>query len=72
MSNDPLSQEISSGDRTRRQDTTLGGADAQTSPQTASKMSHDLPLSEVNTSGCGEDSMEYHDDFDGFCTTYSA
>ncbi|GJR53858.1 hypothetical protein Tco_1404379 [Tanacetum coccineum] len=43
-----------------------GGADAQTRPETASKMSHDPPLSEVNTSGCGEDSMEYHDDLMDF------
>ncbi|GKA44223.1 hypothetical protein Tco_0736947 [Tanacetum coccineum] len=66
MSNDPLSQEIGSGDRPRRQDTTLGGADAQTRPETASKMSRDPPLSEVNTSGRGEDSMEYHDDLIDF------
>ncbi|GJW52039.1 hypothetical protein Tco_0093390 [Tanacetum coccineum] len=39
-----------------------GGADAQTRPETASKMSRDPPLSEVNTSRCGEDSKEYHDD----------
>ncbi|GJS21797.1 hypothetical protein Tco_0450429 [Tanacetum coccineum] len=45
-----------------RQDITLGGADAQTRPETASKTSRDLPLSEVNISGCGKDSMEYHDD----------
>nr|GEZ94091.1 hypothetical protein [Tanacetum cinerariifolium] len=30
MSNDPISQEIGLGDRPRRQETTLGGADAQT------------------------------------------
>ncbi|GJW22847.1 putative ribonuclease H-like domain-containing protein [Tanacetum coccineum] len=53
-------------DRPRRQDTTLGGADAQTRPETASKMSRDPPLSEVNTSRCGEDSMEYHDDLMDF------
>ncbi|GJR53856.1 hypothetical protein Tco_1404377 [Tanacetum coccineum] len=29
-------------------------------------MSRDPPLSEVNTSGCGEDSMEYHDDLTDF------
>ncbi|GJV70493.1 ribonuclease H-like domain-containing protein [Tanacetum coccineum] len=58
--------EIGSGDRPRRQDTTLGGADAQTRPETASKMSRDPPLSEVNTSGRGEDSMEYHDDLMDF------
>ncbi|GKF39839.1 hypothetical protein Tco_0119900, partial [Tanacetum coccineum] len=66
MSNDPISQEISSSDRPRRQDTTLGGADAQTRPETAFKTSHDPPLSEVNTSGYGEDSMEYHDDLTDF------
>ncbi|GJZ27037.1 hypothetical protein Tco_0571290 [Tanacetum coccineum] len=66
MSNDPLSQEIGSGDRPRRQDTTLGGADAQTRPETASKMSRNPPLLEVNTSGRGEDSMEYHDDLTDF------
>ncbi|GKC44913.1 hypothetical protein Tco_1062635, partial [Tanacetum coccineum] len=40
--------------------------DAQTRPETVSKMSRDPPLSEVNTSGCGEDSMEYHDDLMDF------
>ncbi|GJR44428.1 hypothetical protein Tco_1312531 [Tanacetum coccineum] len=66
MSNDPLSQEISSSERPKRQDTTLGGADAQTRLETASKTSRDLPLSEVNTYGRGEDSMEYHDDLTDF------
>ncbi|GKF23329.1 hypothetical protein Tco_0075651 [Tanacetum coccineum] len=66
MSNDPLSQEIGLSDRPRRQDTTLGGVDAQTRPETASKMSRDPPLLEVNTSRCGEDSMEYHDDLTYF------
>ncbi|GJX07964.1 hypothetical protein Tco_0195896, partial [Tanacetum coccineum] len=66
MSNDPLSQEIGSGDRPRHQDTTLRGADAQTRPKTASKMSHDPPLLEVNTYGHGEDNMEYHDDLIDF------
>ncbi|GKE78602.1 hypothetical protein Tco_1544722 [Tanacetum coccineum] len=64
--NDPISQEIGSGDRPRCQDTTLGGVDAQTRPETASKMSRNPPLLEVNTSGCGEDSMEYHDDLMDF------
>ncbi|GJS72951.1 hypothetical protein Tco_0705792 [Tanacetum coccineum] len=66
MSNDPLSQEIGSRDIPKRQDTTLGGANAQTRPETASKLSRDPPLSEVNTSGRGEDSMEYHDDLMDF------
>ncbi|GKF90893.1 hypothetical protein Tco_0274594, partial [Tanacetum coccineum] len=35
-------------------------------PETASKMSRDPPLSEVNTSGRGEDNMEYHDDLTDF------
>ncbi|GJS04834.1 hypothetical protein Tco_0321342 [Tanacetum coccineum] len=62
MSNDPLSQEIGSGDRPRRQDTTLRGVDAQTRPETATK----TPLLEVNTSGRKEDNMEYHDDLTDF------
>ncbi|GKF21407.1 hypothetical protein Tco_0070045 [Tanacetum coccineum] len=62
MSNDPLSQEIGSGDKPRRQDTTLKGVDAQTRPETATK----TPLLEVNTSGHGEDNMEYHDDLTDF------
>ncbi|GKC67663.1 hypothetical protein Tco_1100261 [Tanacetum coccineum] len=66
MFNDPLSQEISSGDRPKCQDTTLGGADAQTRPKTESKISRDPPLSEVNISRRGEDSMEYHDDLTDF------
>ncbi|GKB39223.1 hypothetical protein Tco_0884165 [Tanacetum coccineum] len=66
MSNDPLSQEIGSGDRPKHQDITLGGADAQTRHETASKMSRDPPLSKVNTSRRGEDSMEYHDDLTDF------
>ncbi|GKB19071.1 hypothetical protein Tco_0852994 [Tanacetum coccineum] len=44
----------------------IGGVDAQTRPETASKMSRDPPLSEVNTSGRGEDNMEYHDDLTDF------
>ncbi|GJY91717.1 hypothetical protein Tco_0507499 [Tanacetum coccineum] len=66
MSNDPLSQEIGSGDKPMRQDTTLGGADAQTRLETVSKTSYDPSLSEVNTSGHGEDNMEYHDDLMDF------
>ncbi|GJT43981.1 putative ribonuclease H-like domain-containing protein [Tanacetum coccineum] len=58
--------EIGSGDRPRHQDTILGGADAQTRHETASKTSRDPPLSEVNTSGRGEDNMEYHDGLTDF------
>ncbi|GKG38005.1 hypothetical protein Tco_0457228, partial [Tanacetum coccineum] len=43
-----------------------GGADAQTRPEIASKTSCDPPLSKVNTSRRGEDSMEYHDDLTDF------
>ncbi|GKC81465.1 hypothetical protein Tco_1137182, partial [Tanacetum coccineum] len=50
-------QESCSGPR--HQDTTLGGADAQTRFKTASKKSHDPPLSEGNTSGSRENNMEY-------------
>ncbi|GJY29841.1 hypothetical protein Tco_0405608 [Tanacetum coccineum] len=55
-----------SGSGPRRHDTTLGDTDAQTRFETASKQSHDPPLSEVNTSGSGEDSMEHHDDLTDF------
>ncbi|GKA02509.1 hypothetical protein Tco_0675174 [Tanacetum coccineum] len=55
-----------SGSRPRCQDTTLGDAYAQTRFKTASKQSCDPPLSEVNTSGSGEDSMEHQDDLTDF------
>ncbi|GJT15357.1 hypothetical protein Tco_0874063 [Tanacetum coccineum] len=60
--NEPSPQGLGSGNRPRRQDTTLGGADAQTT----SKKSHDPPLSECNTSGSGEDSMEHQVDLTDF------
>ncbi|GJV78359.1 hypothetical protein Tco_1509943 [Tanacetum coccineum] len=58
--------EQESGGGPRRQDTTLGGEDAQTRFEIASKKSHDLPLSEGNTSGSGEDSMEHQVDLTDF------
>nr|GEZ37169.1 hypothetical protein [Tanacetum cinerariifolium] len=58
MSIDPISQEIGSGDRPRRQETTLGGADAQTRFETASKRSSDPPLSTGHTIKSREDMME--------------
>nr|GEW18516.1 hypothetical protein [Tanacetum cinerariifolium] len=61
-----IQQEIDLGDRPRRQETTLGGADAQTRFKTASKKSRDPSLSEVNTSGSGEDRMEHPDDLTDF------
>ncbi|GJX41921.1 hypothetical protein Tco_0256911 [Tanacetum coccineum] len=42
----------------RCQDTILGGAEAQTRFEAASKQSNDLPLSRVNILGSGEDSMK--------------
>ncbi|GJX06317.1 hypothetical protein Tco_0194249 [Tanacetum coccineum] len=63
-------EEIGLGDRPRRPDTTLGGADAARRDECArayaSKTSCDPPLSKVNTSRRGEDSMEYHDDLTDF------
>nr|GEV96363.1 hypothetical protein [Tanacetum cinerariifolium] len=52
--------------RPRHHVTTLGDTDAQTRFDIASKQSHDLPLSEVNTSGSEEDSMEHQDDLTNF------
>ncbi|GKE01851.1 hypothetical protein Tco_1389834 [Tanacetum coccineum] len=50
-----LEAEQESGSGPRCPDTKLGDADAQTRFKTASKQSRDPPLSEVNTSGSGED-----------------
>ncbi|GJW91627.1 hypothetical protein Tco_0169180 [Tanacetum coccineum] len=61
-----LEAEQESGSGPRFQDTTLGDADAQTRPETASKKSHDPPLLKVNTSGSGKDSMEHQDDLTDF------
>nr|GEU34708.1 hypothetical protein [Tanacetum cinerariifolium] len=55
---DPIYQEIGSGDRPMRQETTLGGADVQTRFETASKRSNDPPLSTGHTVRSGEDRME--------------
>ncbi|GKA76119.1 putative ribonuclease H-like domain-containing protein [Tanacetum coccineum] len=57
--NEPSPHGLGSGSRPRHQDTTLGGATAQTRFETVSKKSYDLPLLEGNTSGSREDSMEY-------------
>ncbi|GJZ10676.1 hypothetical protein Tco_0545435 [Tanacetum coccineum] len=53
-------------DGPRCQDTTLGDADAQTRFKTATKQTCNPPLSEVNTSRSGEDSMEHQDDMMDF------
>nr|GEV06424.1 hypothetical protein [Tanacetum cinerariifolium] len=68
MSNDPISQEIGSGDRPRRQETTLwgGGTDDQNRFETVSIKSYDPPLSEVNISRSGEDKMEHPNDLTNF------
>nr|GEW21297.1 reverse transcriptase domain-containing protein [Tanacetum cinerariifolium] len=55
-----------SGSEPRCPNTTLGDADAQTRFETVSKQFHDLPLSEVNISGCRENSMAHHDGLTDF------
>nr|GEV74494.1 hypothetical protein [Tanacetum cinerariifolium] len=63
---EPSPQGTGSGSGHRRHVITLGDTDAQTRFKTASKQSYDPPLSEVNTSGSREDSMEHQDDFMDF------
>ncbi|GJY08762.1 ribonuclease H-like domain-containing protein [Tanacetum coccineum] len=53
-----LDAEQDSGSGPKCQDTILGGADAQTRFETASKQSNDPPLSRDYTLGSGEDSMK--------------
>ncbi|GJW54097.1 putative reverse transcriptase domain-containing protein [Tanacetum coccineum] len=64
--NEPSPQGTGSSSGPRCQDTTLGDADAQTRFKSVSKQSRDPPLSEVNTSRSGEDSMEHQDDLTDF------
>ncbi|GJV11219.1 hypothetical protein Tco_1352760 [Tanacetum coccineum] len=64
--NEPSPQGTGSGSGPRCQDTTLGDVDAQTRFKTASKQSRDPPISKVNTSRSGEDSMEHQDDLTDF------
>nr|GEX59479.1 hypothetical protein [Tanacetum cinerariifolium] len=64
--NEPSTQRTGSGSGPRRYVTTLRDTYAQTRFETVSKQSHDPPLSEVNTSGIGEDSMEHQDDLTDF------
>nr|GEZ31010.1 hypothetical protein [Tanacetum cinerariifolium] len=59
-------EEIGSGDRPTRQATTLGGADAQTRFEIASKRSSDLPLLTCHTVGSGKDMMEQETDLTNF------
>ncbi|GJR87795.1 putative ribonuclease H-like domain-containing protein [Tanacetum coccineum] len=60
MSNDPLSQEIGSGDRPRCQEA-MGGVIAQTRSERASKHSYDSPLPGGNTPGSDEERIEQDD-----------
>ncbi|GJR10632.1 hypothetical protein Tco_0793284 [Tanacetum coccineum] len=53
-----LEAEQDSGSGPRCQDTILGGAEAQTRFEAASKQSNDPPLSRVNILRSGEDSMK--------------
>nr|GEX94015.1 hypothetical protein [Tanacetum cinerariifolium] len=64
--NEPSPQGTGSGSGPKCHVTTLGDPDAQTRFETASKQSHDPPLSKVNTSGSGEDNMEHQDDLTDF------
>ncbi|GJV90897.1 putative ribonuclease H-like domain-containing protein [Tanacetum coccineum] len=56
--NEPLSQGTSSDSGPRCQVTILGGVEAQTRFEAASKQSNDPPLLRVNTLGSGENSMK--------------
>ncbi|GKC56520.1 hypothetical protein Tco_1084118 [Tanacetum coccineum] len=56
--NESFPQGTDSGSGPRCQDTILGGAEAQTGFEAASKQSNDLPLLRVNTLGSREDSMK--------------
>ncbi|GJW34654.1 putative ribonuclease H-like domain-containing protein [Tanacetum coccineum] len=65
-----LKAEQDNGSGPRCQDTILGGADAQTRFETASKQSNDPPLSRVNTFRSGEDIMKLKELME-FCTKLS-
>ncbi|GJS82662.1 putative reverse transcriptase, RNA-dependent DNA polymerase, partial [Tanacetum coccineum] len=56
--NESFPQGTDLGSGPRCQDTILGGVEAQTKFEAASKQSNDLPLSGVNTLGSGEDNMK--------------
>ncbi|GJU33096.1 hypothetical protein Tco_1176685 [Tanacetum coccineum] len=65
-----LEAEQDSGSGPRCQDTILGGAEAQSRFEAASKQSNDPPLSRVNTLGSGEDNMKLMELME-HCTTLS-
>ncbi|GJR62357.1 copia protein [Tanacetum coccineum] len=60
MFNDPLSQEISLGDKPRCQEA-IGGVIAQTQSERSSKHSYDLPLQGGNKPGSDEERIEQDD-----------
>ncbi|GKA60802.1 hypothetical protein Tco_0760209 [Tanacetum coccineum] len=59
--NESFPQGTDSGSGPRCQVTILGGAEAQTRFEAASKQSNDPPLSRVNTLGSGEDNMKLNE-----------
>ncbi|GJX45322.1 putative ribonuclease H-like domain-containing protein [Tanacetum coccineum] len=68
--NESFPQGTDSGSGPRCQDTILGGAEAQTRFEAASKQSNDPPLLRVNTLGSGEDNMKLKELME-FCTKLS-
>ncbi|GJS80973.1 putative ribonuclease H-like domain-containing protein [Tanacetum coccineum] len=68
--NEPSPYGTGSGSGPRCQDTILGGAEAQSRFEAASKQSNDLPLSRVNILESGEDNMKLIE-FMEHCTTLS-
>nr|GEW26131.1 hypothetical protein [Tanacetum cinerariifolium] len=64
--NEPSPMGTGSGSGPRSQDTTLRDTDTQTRFETASKQSHDPPLSKVNPSGSRKKNMEHQDDLRDF------
>ncbi|GKF44900.1 hypothetical protein Tco_0131452, partial [Tanacetum coccineum] len=65
-----LEAEEDNGSGPRCEDTILGGAEAQTRFETASKQSNDPPISRVNTLGSGEDILKLKELIDR-CTKLS-
>ncbi|GJR72673.1 hypothetical protein Tco_0085038 [Tanacetum coccineum] len=68
--NESFPQGTDSSSGPRCQDTILGGAEAQTRFEAASKQSNDPPLLRVNTLGSGDDSMKLKELIE-FCTKLS-
>ncbi|GJS11086.1 putative ribonuclease H-like domain-containing protein [Tanacetum coccineum] len=68
--NEYFPQGTDPGSGPRCKDTILGGAEAQTRFEAASKQSNDPPLSRVNTLGSGDDNMKLKELME-FCTKLS-